>query len=166
MGAFGAAAVVKGPESVAKLTDGIRPWVVGLIVAGAVALLASILATARAQRGPTAHYRPLTGLRLAKWNLDESRRADKALSIGKASGIAAAVFVLGAGVLATLSEAAPADPPRPSFLVRTTDGAVECGVLGRATGRLVLQDADGEALLRLEGGVAAIETVRACPSTE
>lgn len=163
MGLFGTVTIIKGPESLSNLGDTIRVVVVTLLILAAVSAFVSVLATAQASRGPTKRYIPLTGLRLAKWTKETTRRSRTALLIGQISGISSAVMILSAGVAATV---ATIDPPEKGdvFLVRTSNGAVQCGVLRRSGAGLELVDDKGDVVLRLSSGVAEIAASTSCPS--
>ena len=164
LGVFGTVAIVKGPDSISALEGTSRDVVTGLVVGAAVVAFISVLATGYASRGPTKRYTPLTGLKLATWTRQTARRAHNALLIGQATGIAAALLVLAAGITATVSGSGGSSAPSSeSFLVRTSDGALQCGVLNRSGNNLVLTDSSGATLLDLRSGVAAVTAVTACP---
>jgi hypothetical protein len=166
LGVFGAVAIVKGPDSISALQGTSRDVVTGFVVGAAVVAFASVLATGYASRGPSKRYTPLTGLRLAAWTRRTTRNAHTALLVGQATGIVAALLVLAAGVTAAVSGSAGGSAPSgQSFLVRTSDGALQCGVLKRSGSNLVLADSSGGTLLDLESGVAAVTTVTSCPDS-
>jgi hypothetical protein len=164
LGVFGTVAIVQGPTSVEKLTEDIRKWVVTAIVAAAILVVCSVLATARASRGPTKRYRPLTGLILAKWSKDETGKARWWLLVGQVTAVLAACLVLATGVAVLVSAASGTKGSAgSSVVVRTEQGAVKCGALAQKGGRLVLQDADGDEMLALDTGVADVTSVTSCP---
>jgi hypothetical protein len=162
MGVFGTVAIIKGPQSLSELGDFIRVVVVTLLVLAAALAVISILATARAGRGPTKRYAPLNGLRLAKWTKETTRKSRKALLVGQITGMTAAILILSAGVVATVAAARP-DKKGDVFLVRTTAGAVQCGVLRRSGAKLELVDDKGAVVLDLGSGVADIRATTSCP---
>jgi hypothetical protein len=164
LGIFGAVAIVKGPDSIAALEGTSRDVVTGLVVGAAVVGFVSVLATGYASRGPTRRYAPLTGLRLAKWTKLTTRKARTALLVGQATGIVAALLVLAAGITAAISGSGGGTaPPGQSFLVRTSEGALQCGVLKRSGHALALADNSGATLLYLGSGVADVTAVSSCP---
>jgi hypothetical protein len=164
LGVFGTVAIVKGPESISALDGTSRDVVTGLVIGAAVVAFASVLATSYASRGPTKRYTPLTGLRLATWTRRTARSARTALLVGQATGVAAALLVLAAGVTAAVSGTGGGSAPAAqSFLIRTSDGALQCGVLKRSGRNLVLAGSSGATLLDLSSGVAAVTTVSSCP---
>jgi hypothetical protein len=164
MGVFGTVAVVKGPDTLAQLTGTSRQAVIGLIVGAAAAAFVSVLATAYASRGPTKRYSPLTGLKLKLWTVRATRRARAALLVGRATAIASALLILAAGIIATVAGTGQgAAPSGVSYLVRTSDGALQCGVLARSDGQLVLTDGSGVVVLTMNSGVAEATAVASCP---
>ncbi|GEM_PF-7055088 len=165
LGVFGTVAIIKGPDSISALEGTSRDVVTGLVVGAAVMAFTSVLATGYASRGPTKRYTPLNGLKLAAWTRRSARSAHTALLVGQATGIAAALLVLAAGITVTVSGSGGGSAPSSeSFLVRTSDGAVQCGVLRRSGNHLVLADSSGATLLDLRFGVAAVTTVTSCPN--
>jgi hypothetical protein len=165
LGVFGSVAIVKGPDTISALDGTSRDIVTGLVIGAAVVASASVLATGYASRGPTKRYAPLTGLRLAAWTMRTSRSAHRALLIGQVTGLAAALLVLAAGITAAVSGTGGGSvPAAQAFLIRTSDGALQCGVLKRSGGHLMLADNSGATLLDLSSGVAAATTVSSCPA--
>lgn len=162
-GVFGTVTIIKGPDSLAKLGDVTRTVVVVFLVLAATLAFVSILATAGASRGPTRRYTPLNGLRLAKWTRETTRKSRTALLVGQLAGTSAAVLILSAGVVATAAASSPDEKGDP-VLVRTSDGAVQCGVLRRSGPELELVDDRGDVVLRLGSGVADIAATASCPS--
>jgi hypothetical protein len=164
LGVFGTVAVIKGPDSIAKLKGTSQTVVTVLIVAASVLAFVSVLATARASRGPAKRFTPLNGLKLKKWTRDNASDAHRDLTIGRVTGVLAALLVLAAGIVGTVAEArTQTTPSGASFLVRTTDGALQCGVLGRSGTGLELVDGSGTKLLDLSSEVAEVTAVTSCP---
>ena len=137
-----------------------------MIAAAAIAFV-SVLATAYASQGPTKRYSPLTGLKLKLWTIKTTRRARTALLVGQATGIVSALLILAAGITAAVADTGSGGAPLGrSYLVRTSDGALQCGVLGRSGGALVLADSSGATLLYLGSGVADVTAVSSCPDVD
>jgi hypothetical protein len=164
LGVFGTVAIIKGPASVSELTGGSRDAVTGLVIGAALVAFVSVLSTAFASRGPAKRYAPLTGLKLKEWSIRAARRARTALTVGQVTAIVAALLVLSAGVVATAAGLGQGPAPAsPSFLVRTTEGALECGMLRQSGARMTLVDSSGAVLLDLSSGVANVKAVKSCP---
>jgi hypothetical protein len=164
LGVFGTVAIVKGPDSISALHGTSQGAVTGLVVAAAVIAFVSVLATGYASRGPTKRYSPLNGLKLALWARRTAGSAYVTLIVGQVTAILAALLILSAGITATISgTGGGAAPSSESFLVRTSDGALQCGVLKRSGSTLVLADGSGATLLNLSSGVAAVTAVTSCP---
>ena len=164
IGVVSTVAVVKGPDSLDKLSDPWGPVVAVLISLAAVTAFASVGLTAWAGRGALVKVAALTGPMLEQWTRDRADAAVRGLRRGQLAGLLAAVLVLAAGLVAVLAgELSPAGDP--TYLVRTNAGAVECGQLSRRDGgRLVLSDDSGKALLGLDSGVASVTAVASCPT--
>jgi hypothetical protein len=163
IGVFGTVAVVKGPDTLAQLAGVTRDVVTGLVIGAAVIASVSVLATAYASRGPTKRFAPLTGLRLALWTRRTTRNARKALLVGQATAVVSAVCILAAGITAAVGTGNSAASSDTSYLVRTSGGALQCGVLARSGGELVLENGSGAVLLALSSGVADVTPVPSCP---
>ncbi|MGD0704691.1 MAG: hypothetical protein ABSA02_32985 [Trebonia sp.] len=162
IGVFGTVAVVKGPDTLAQLAGVTRDVVTGLVIGAAVIASVSVLATAYASRGPTKRFAPLTGLQLALWTRTTTRNARRALLVGQATAVVSAVCILAAGITAAVgtSNGAPSDA---FYLVRTSGGGLQCGVLARSAGTLVLENGSSAVLLNLSSGVASVTPVPSCP---
>jgi hypothetical protein len=164
IGVFGTVTIVKGPDTLAQLTGTSRDAVLGLVIGAAVIAFVSIVATAYASQGPTKRYSPLNGIRLKLWTSKTTRHAHTALLVGRVTAIVAALLVLAAGITAAVAGASTsAAPSGASYLVRTSDGGLQCGVLTRSSGQLVLTDGSGAVVLSLSSGVAAVTAVASCP---
>lgn len=163
VGVFGTVAVVKGPDTLGELAGGGRDAVTGLVIGAAAVAFVSVLATAFASRGPTKRYSPLNGLHLKLWTIETTRQARTALIIGQVTAIVAALCVLAAGVTAAVAPGSGAASSNTSYLVRTSGGALQCGVLARAGTKLVLENGSGTVLLSLSSGVAEVTQVASCP---
>ena len=164
LGVFGTVTVVAGPSSLSDLDGSTKDIVAVLIIAAAVVATVSVLATGYASRGPAKKFTPLNGMRLAKWTVETTRKANVALWIGRLTGVAAALIVLAAGSVAIIGETNKSSAPPPSYLVRTTSGALNCGSLKLADGKLELANGAGATILDLSSGVAAVASVASCPS--
>lgn len=163
IGVFGAVAVVKGPDTLSGLTGVTRGLVTGLVIGAAVIASASVLATAYASRGPMKRFAALTGLQLSIWTKQTTRKAHRGLLVGQATAVAAAVCILAAGITAAVGTGGSAPSSDTSYLVRTTGGALECGVLAQSGGKLALENAAGAVVLNLSSGVATVTQVPSCP---
>jgi hypothetical protein len=165
IGVFGTVTIVKGPDTFAQLTGTSRDVVLGLVIGAAVIAFVSVLATAYASRGPTKKYSPLNGIKLKKWTTKTTRQAHAALLVGRVTAIVSALLVLAAGITAAVAgTSSSAAPSGASYLVRTSDGGLQCGVLTRSGAQLVLTDGSGAVVLSLSSGVAAVTAVASCPS--
>jgi hypothetical protein len=164
IGVFGTVAVVKGPDTLSGLAGTDRDLVAGLVVGAAAIAFISVLATAFASRGFTKRYSPLTGIQLKLWTVKTTRHARAALLLGRVTAILAALCVLAAGIAAATGASAGGASLDAFYLVRTTGGEVQCGVLARSGGSLELKSASGSALLSLSSGVADVTPVASCPA--
>jgi hypothetical protein len=160
IGVFGAVAIVKGPDTLAQLAGVNRSVVTGLVIGAAAIAFVSVLATAYASRGLTKRYSPLTGTQLKLWTIETTRQARVALLVGQATAIVSALCVLAAGITAAT---AAGDTTAPSYLVRTSGGGLQCGVLTRSGSGLVLENGVGAVILSLSSGVADVTPVASCP---
>jgi hypothetical protein len=164
IGVFGAVAIVKGPDTLAQLAGTTRDAVTGLVFGAAGIAFVSVLATAYASQGPTKRYSPLNGIKLKLWTTRTTRRAHAALLVGQATAILSALLILAAGITAAVAGTSEgAAPSNASYLVRTSGGALQCGVLTRSGGQLVLADGSGAVVLSLSSGVANVTPVASCP---
>jgi hypothetical protein len=163
VGVFGTVAVVKGPDTLAQLAGADRDAVTGLVIGAAAVAFVSVLATAYASRGPTKRYSPLTGVQLKLWTMKTTRQARAALLAGQATAIVSALCILAAGITAAVGSGNGAAPSDTSYLVRTSDGALQCGVLARSGTGLVLKNGSGTVVLSLTSGVANVTQVSSCP---
>lgn len=164
LGVFGTVAVVKGPATLSDLTSTSRATVTGFVVGAAAIAFVSVLATAYASRGLTKRYAPLTGLNLKLWTIKTTRRAGAALLVGQTTAIVSALLILAAGTTASIAGTSSGGAPSgASYLIRTSDGALQCGVLGRSGDKLVLKEASGVVVLSLSSGVVEVTAVTSCP---
>ncbi len=130
---FGSAAFLKGADTFASLGLS-APWPVvllAIIIVAVILAFAAVLLSAYAAQGLPSIIKGLTGGQLEQQTISTAKRATKALTIGRALGLAATLLILmGATAVLTVSAFRPADTSV-SAIVKRPNGGVFCGTLIR-----------------------------------
>jgi hypothetical protein len=163
LGIFGTVAIIQGPDTIADFSGGTQTFLIVIIAIAVGLAISAVITTELAAQGVPKKLRPLTGRKLARWHVDESDRAATLLAWGRDLAIAAAALIFVAGVVAMAATALKPGTD-PVMLVRTADGRIECGSLGREGGTLVLRGTEDEQLLDLSSDIAEATFVDDCPS--
>lgn len=98
LGIFGAVALVTGPTEIGKVSDGLQPYVIAIIIAAGLAAGASLLLAALAQQLPSVKSNNWNGTAYRLYVVGRADSARLRLAWSKALGIAAAVSVFALGV--------------------------------------------------------------------
>ncbi len=159
LGAFGAVALIKGPDTIADLEPSLQYWTGGVLaLAIACGLISIFLAAFAAQGIPSRQW--LTGLGVRERYAEMTEKAAKRLHWSRLVVIPA-VLLTGASIGLTWY-GKKADRPMPTVIAVQSSGEVVCGVLARdGGGRLVVKSGNQPEVPLAE--VVSVATISKCP---
>lgn len=162
LGIGGTVAVVKGPDTFAKLSTGTGNVVFWLSAASGLLAAAAIVFASLAAQGTPHRVQGLDGYALKRITADGARLAADRLLWSRTFTVVAAASVLLAVGISWKAGIATGTPSSTSALAVTSDGVVRCGTLQAGSDGAVMMTA-GTAHYALRDG-APITTVDSCPA--